>query len=85
MLVHLLVFISLSEIQTRMTKADWKWGKTDNNLNFSNGTHPKSMLHTGQHSISSSNSFLFMHFLQTIDRKRKTDILDKIFKIMQSG
>lgn len=34
-------------------------------LNFSNGTHPKWILHIGQNSISSSESFLYMHFLQT--------------------
>lgn len=34
-------------------------------LSLSNGTEPKSTSHTGQHSNSSSEIFLCMHFLQT--------------------
>ncbi len=34
-------------------------------LSFSTGRQPRSMLHTGQQSISSSESFSYMHFLQT--------------------
>lgn len=35
------------------------------NLNFSSGTQPRSVLHIGQHSNSSSEILLYMHFLQT--------------------
>ena len=34
-------------------------------LSFSTGRQPRSMLHTGQQSISSSESFSYMHCLQT--------------------
>jgi len=34
-------------------------------LSFSVGVQPRSILHTGQHSTSSSLNFWYMHFLQT--------------------
>lgn len=37
-------------------------------LNFSKGTHPRSILHIGQHSSSSCESFLRIHFLQNVWR-----------------
>lgn len=46
-------------------------------LNFSEGTAPKGISHTGQHSISSSTNFLFMHFLQTAKRVLKIKFFSK--------
>lgn len=43
-------------------------------LNFSEGTAPRGISHTGQFSNSSSANFLFMHFLQTAKEFQKLNL-----------
>lgn len=51
------------QTSTSFAKLEDKW--RNRNLNFSSGTQPRSILHIGQNSSSSSEILLYMHFLQT--------------------
>lgn len=61
--VYLLEFLNQRDKEKERVKPSYSSDRTD--LSLSTGTQPKSILHTGQQSTSSSESFSYMHFLQT--------------------